>query len=299
MAHTDQTILVSNVSLPAGHHHLAAMVLEVTAPKAGNVHPQASFDDVTWLDFVSSAIVSSPILARAKELGVGQCVLQAVRATIDAAGSNTNLGMLLLLAPLGAAADMIHTQQVLDALDQQDAIAMYQAIALASPGGLGKAESGDVHDVAAGLCDPPGVIEAMTLAAGRDLIARQYTNDFADVRHLAGFLARAAAALPLDQAIVLGHLHQMARQPDTLIARKLGGTVADDAAVRAKAVLDADWPQGEHSHERFASLDHWLRDKSHQRNPGSSADLVAAALYMNLRNASITLPVRWLETISP
>ena len=77
----------------------------MTAPKPGNVHRGADFEDVTYVDFVQSAVVVGPILERAAELGVGRTVLEAVRATREAVGTNTNLGTLLLLAPLAAVPD--------------------------------------------------------------------------------------------------------------------------------------------------------------------------------------------------
>ena len=81
----------------------AACVMEATAPKPGNVHPGAAFEDVTYEDFVRSAEIVAPVLARAGELGVGWVMLEAVRATQAAIGRNTNLGIVRpLLAPLAA-----------------------------------------------------------------------------------------------------------------------------------------------------------------------------------------------------
>src|SRR5262245_13426217 len=80
----------------------AACVLEATARKAGNVHPQAAFADLTYHDFVVSADAIAPILARTRELGVGRAILEAVAATKGTVAANTNLGIILLLAPLAA-----------------------------------------------------------------------------------------------------------------------------------------------------------------------------------------------------
>lgn len=292
------------------HHSLAAMVLEVSAPKAGNVHKNAAFEDVTWLDFVTSAIVTSPILAQAHTLGVGRCILDCVKVTRQAVGSNTNLGMLLLLAPLNAAAGDAaavngprDVQRVLDALTQDDAELVYQAIALAKPGGLGKAAKGDVTRLQKNQ-PVPGLVEAMGLAADRDTVAKQYVNGFADVFEVAQNLAEAlslsatsASPLSLDEAIVLAHLQLMARVPDTLIARKLGKTVAQESALRAQEVLASNWPTGKTSQASFKSLDHWLRADGHKRNPGTSADLIAAALWVVLRQGKIQLPHRWRENL--
>jgi triphosphoribosyl-dephospho-CoA synthase len=110
-----------------------ALVLEVCARKAGNVHPLAMFEDCSWQDFVASAMVSAPILARAGDIGVGQAVLQSVIATQHVAQGNPNLGMLLLLAPLAAAGRPGRVNRVLETLTLDDAQAVYDAIALARP----------------------------------------------------------------------------------------------------------------------------------------------------------------------
>src|SRR5260370_31210191 len=80
----------------------AACVLEVAARKPGNVHPLRSFPDLTYRDFVLSADAIAPILARTAELGVGGAILGSVMATQRRVGRNTNLGVVLLLAPLAA-----------------------------------------------------------------------------------------------------------------------------------------------------------------------------------------------------
>src|SRR3954447_5546588 len=81
-----------------------ACVLEVSAEKPGNITPRHDFADTSYEDMLRSAIALRPELGRAAERGVGETVLAAVRATRRVAGSNTNLGIALLLAPLARAA---------------------------------------------------------------------------------------------------------------------------------------------------------------------------------------------------
>lgn len=271
---------------------VASMVLEVSARKAGNVHPQASFSDVTWQDFVLSAMVVAPILAHASQMGVGAAVLASVQATQQVTAGNPNLGMILLLAPLAAAGRPERVKQILDGLTLTDAKHVYRAIALAKPGGLGKAEKGDVT-----RGDVLPLAQAMQLAADRDLVARQYVNHYADVMHLAQLLDKASRRMPMDQAIVYTHLQQMALEPDTLIARKSGRDIASQAQQRAKQVLDARWPESKQAHQRFNALDRWLRSSSNKRNPGTSADLVAAALWVVLKQRGTTGPFAWRENL--
>lgn len=271
-----------------------ACLAEVTAPKAGNVHPGASFADVTWMDFALSAIAAAPALDRAARIGVGASVLQAVQATRAAIGGNTNLGMLLLLAPLCAVAADEPLERglprVLAGLTAADARDVFAAIRLANPGGLGRVERGDVHD-APNL----GLLEAMALAAGRDAIARQYVNGFAQVLGvIAPRLIKACRnGRTLQQAIVLVHLEQMADEPDSLIRRKCGEALATESAQRARAVLEAGWPDAPRGVELFAELDAFLRADGNHRNPGTSADLLAAGIFAACRQGELKVPWRW------
>lgn len=269
---------------------------EVLAPKAGNVHSEAAFDDLTWLDFVASAIATAPILDGAAEDGVGQTVLACVRATQEAVGSNTNLGIILLLAPLCAVPIEVTLvrgiHEVLAAMNDQDTRAVYEAIRLADPGGLGHAPEGDVHQV-----PTLGLIEAMKLTAGRDTLAQQYINDFHDV------IGRLAPRLsqrdqPLDRAIIRAHLEQMAHEPDSLIGRKCGEPTARASQDRAAAVLEAGWPDSPLAVKLFHELDAWLRAEGNRRNPGTSADLVTAGLFTALREGWIKQPFEWSLPVS-
>src|SRR5262249_3943909 len=127
----------------------AACILEVTARKPGNVHRFCDFDDVTYLDFILSAAAIAPVLETARQRRVGETVLEAVRATRQVASTNTNLGIVLLLAPLAAVPPeedvTTGVRRVLEGLDVDDARLVYQAIGLAAPGGLGETAEQDVR----------------------------------------------------------------------------------------------------------------------------------------------------------
>ena len=271
-----------------------ACLWEATAAKPGNVYRGADFDDLTYADFLASAAVIGPIIDRTPQIGVGATVLAAVEATRAAVATNTNLGMLLLIAPL-AAVDAaiplaIGIPRVLAELTDHDTEHVYAAIRVVQPGGLGKVDEADVNAA------PPAITltAAMQLAADRDLVARQYANDFADVFWLAdGIQAVVDNAQPLNDAIILGYLELLARQPDTLIARKCGPVVAEEASAHAAAVLAAREFGDEAYQDALADFDFWLRADGHRRNPGTSADLVAAALFVLLRDQRLNWPVRF------
>ncbi len=269
-----------------------ACIWEATARKAGNVHRFVDFTDTTYLDFLLSAAAIAPVLATARERPVGDTVLECVRATRRVVRTNTNLGIVLLLAPLAAVPEAEALRpgvaRVLVSLRVEDARQVYEAIRLAVPGGLGAAPQQDVRE------QPTLPLrDVMALAADRDLVARQYANNFTEVfdegvPRLRRDLDELGA---LEAALVRTHLYLMGRHPDTLIARKLGSAEAAESARRARAVLDAGWPQRPEGRDAFAAFDVWLREVGHQRNPGATADLVTACLFVALREGLIEVPL--------
>jgi len=282
------------MSLTTGQCATLACLLEVTAPKPGNVHRGADFEDLSFGDFLVAATMIGPPMAAAASQRVGQTVLESVKTTRAATGTNVNLGMILLLAPLAA---VPHSepldggvQRVLAGLSADDARDVYEAIRLAQPGGLGKAESHDVNDA-----PPSDLLVAMSMAADRDLVARQYANGYAEVLGviLPNLKASLVQGLSLPDAIVHLHLQTMSEFPDSLIGRKCGETVARQAADHARYVLSGGAPGDENYERGLADLDFWLRSDHHRRNPGTTADLIAASLFVALREGIIEQPIRW------
>ena len=275
-----------------GHLAQIACLLEATARKPGNVHRFADFDDCGYLDFALSAQAIGPVIDRVHELGIGRTILEGVRATRAVVSTNTNLGILLLLVPLAAVPPGIDLRtglkEVLRGTTVDDAKYVYEAIRLANPGGLGKVEE---HDVA----EEPVItlLEAMNLATKHDNIALQYATNYRHVFRvgLAELECALSRNLPLEAAIILAHLRLMAACPDSLIARKLGIEEALEASRRARFVFQTGWPTGEYAKTTLKVFDDWLRAEGHARNPGTTADLVAATLFAALRAGFIRLPL--------
>src|SRR3954453_1479665 len=197
--------------LTAGPAATLACLYEATARKPGNVHPGASFDDATtYAAFVASAVVIGPVMAHAQTVGVGQAVFESVRATRQAVNTNTNLGTILLLAPLAAVPAETRLTDgvgaVLDRMTEHDTRAVYDAIRLANAGGLGRTPEADVH------ADPPAgsrLLDVMRIAADRDLVARQYVSKFADVFTISASIEQSLAIYPsLETAIIRAYLKQ-------------------------------------------------------------------------------------------
>lgn len=274
-----------------------ACILEATARKPGNVHPHRGFDDSHYLDFVLSALLLDPLLnpAAIRTLGVGLAVRNAVADAVAVVGHNANLGMALLLVPLAADRDRDDPRaavgRVLRSLTVEDAESVYEAIRLARPGGLGTATEQDVS-----RRPTVTLLEAMRLAADRDAVARQYATDYADVfgPALPALGAAIAAGRPTELAIIHAHLVLMAERPDTLILRKCGPEVAAESARRAADVLGAGWPDAPGSVDELRAFDAWLRGDGRRRNPGATADLIAATLSVALRIGTID-PLRDLR----
>jgi triphosphoribosyl-dephospho-CoA synthase len=280
-------------SRSVGQSAALACLIEASAPKAGNVHPAASFTDMDFSDFLASALSFAPILDNTLQRGVGQTILDAVQATRQQLDVNTNLGTLLLLVPLSLAhqrsqslpsgrptAPQLQTSvhKVLMQLDARDAALVYEAIRMAKPGGLGQTKVHDVHRDA-----PKDLLEAMSLAAEVDAVARQYVNSFSDVcgplvNWLRSSLARGCNLL---DAVCEVQLRWLANRGDGLIVRKVGREIEAQAQQLADIALQ-EWLSSGTRGVGWVALDTFLRADGHRRNPGTTADLIAAALFVLL-----------------
>ena len=263
-----------------------ACLLEASAPKPGNVSPFASFRDATYEDFLASAAAIGPALAAAAERSLGATIRTAIEATARWAPSNTNLGLVLLLAPLARAALRPGDQPLraqlaatLAATTVADARDAYVAIRSVAPGGLGRASEQDVAGT------PTATLrDAMALARDRDAIAREYATDFETTFEIGAPGLRRALfdGLVWREAVVEVYLALLATSPDTHIARKLGTDAAVTVQRRARAVLTAGGVRTMAGRDATAALDRELRDEANTLNPGATADLTGAAIYVVL-----------------
>jgi len=254
---------------------------ELQAPKPGNVHVFADGHRMTADDFVRSAAAAAGPLTQ-PGAKVGQRILGAVEATKAAVATNTNLGIVLLCAPLAAAAAAEQEpsdlraalSRVLAGLDVEDAALAFRAITLASPGGLGTAPR---HDVRA-----PATISlraAMAEAAERDRIARQYVSDFEDIFVTGADALARARPLGRDRATTEVFLAFLSSFPDSHVVRKHGAAKAEEVrqlAQNFRASIPAAQPA-----QFMGNLLDWDRQlKLADINPGTSADLTVATLFV-------------------
>jgi len=266
-----------------------ACLAELDALKPGNVHRFADGHGMRVEEFEISALAAS-LLIGVEDLEVGQRIEAAVEATRDAVGQNTNLGIILLAAPLAQAALMggddslqDRLSRVLARLSVDDASAAYRAIRKAEAGGLGEVRA---HDVAA---EPMvTLLEAMRAAETRDRIAWNYTHDFVDVfalglSWLEGAERRWGDVRWITTYVYLGFL---AHIPDTLIERKLGAETASRVRDEARPIEAsfAECTSPEDMLGPLTAFDASLKQRG--LNPGTSADLTVATLFAKrLRDA--------------
>jgi triphosphoribosyl-dephospho-CoA synthase len=263
-----------------------ACLLEVSAPKPGNVSPGRHFADLSYEDFLTSAVAIGPAFTRVADQSVGATIRQAVEMTACWTKTNTNLGIVLLLAPLAKAAmtaggGELRTvlRRVLDDTTVEDARDVYAAIRRARPGGLGRSETQDV-------ASEPDVtlLEAMRLAADRDGIAREYETTFAvTFERGAPTLTRARAdGLLWSDAVVETYLSLLAHSMDTHIVRRTGAAAAERVSTLAREALEAGGVRSAAGRQAVEAMDGAVRDARNSNNPGTTADLTAAAIFVTL-----------------
>jgi triphosphoribosyl-dephospho-CoA synthase len=259
---------------------------------------------VRYEHFLASAAAIGGAFTGAGEHRVGETILLAARATSRWTRSNTNVGIVLLLAPLAAAAvagrpanegqpedrplpgELRESlRDVLAATTVDDARDVFAAIRLASPGGLGNAPAQDV-------AEEPTVtlLEAMQLAADHDGIAREYATTFASTFDVAvpALLRARADRLSWDDVVVETFMTVLASQPDTHIARRGGPELAADVSQRAAEVMRAGGIRTDEGRRALGYFDHSLRDPRNTGNPGTTADVTAAALFVALLQGAWT-----------
>jgi triphosphoribosyl-dephospho-CoA synthase len=294
---------MSSASSPERSAALAAIYRkacldELRAVKPGNVHIHGAGHGMTVAEFELSAEASvGPLCARGRP--IGRRILDAALATQRAVGCNTNLGILLLAAPLLAAAESASPGRlrralgtILEGTTVEDAIHAYDAIRLAGPAGLGTSAEQDV-------CNAPTIDlrGAMILAAERDRVARQYAVGYADVFDVGvDLLARARrAGVTQELATSRAYMALLAAFPDSHIARKFGAERAEAVRAEAEEIVVALRSAGQVERETALLLDFDRSLKARGYNPGTSADLTVASL-LALAIADMLDPVEKWQT---
>jgi triphosphoribosyl-dephospho-CoA synthase len=266
---------------------------EVRAPKPGNVNCFSDGHNMAVDDFIRSAHAIAPVMAR-PGLSVGERIVQAITATRTVVDCNTNLGIVLLYAPLCCAIEQcesfeqlsLQLQYVLNDLSVEDARLCYQAIRMAEAGGLGEQKDQDINQ------EPTvTLLEAMDMARDRDQIAFQYVSNFGDIWTIA--LPALTAALnsgeSVEWATAFAYLKLLSTTPDSLICRKQSVELAEAVTQRAKQFV-FEMKKNNKLDAYYTELTAWDNElKQKAINPGTTADLVAATLLLHAFQQRLSL----------
>ncbi len=288
------------------------MLLEVSASKPGNVTPTASFEGTRIEHFLASAVAAESSFEEAarrgiavsenklniSKVGIGGIIKEcAVDINAWQKGGNTLLGTVMLLVPVAVAAGMTQTEEnfsfnlsplrenlklAVESTTAEDAVNLYEAIDVAKPSGLNEASDLDVNDPASKariLEENISLFEVFKVAAGYDDICSEWVRNYPITFDLAyPYLTAQLKRGDLNMAVVHTFLKILSEHPDTFIARKAGVEQARQVSLGAKKALELGGLETSEGRKSVFELDRKLRESGNLLNPGTTADLTAAAL---------------------
>jgi len=289
-----------------------AILFEISADKPGNVNLITGFEGTRYEHFLASAVAATPWFELAAErgiavsqgrvqvsdVGVGRLIMECVR-DVNAwqKGGNTLLGTIILLSPIAVAAGMTSALKenvfeikmlrenlkcVTESTTSDDAVNIYEAIKIANPSGLGKAPELDVNDSSSLnriVKENISLYQIFQIASTYDRVCFEWVNNYPITFDVAyPYLMKQLKTGTINGAIIHTFLRILAEYPDTFIARKVGIEKAQEVSSDAKEILQLggiDTPEGK---KRLSEFDLKLRKDGNHLNPGTTADIIAAAL---------------------
>jgi triphosphoribosyl-dephospho-CoA synthase len=289
-----------------------AILYEVSGyPKPGNVHRTADFPKTTFEHYLASAVSITPSFRRAaeqgirvsegeidpSEVGIGSIIKDAVDRMLGSqSGGNTLLGAIILLAPIAAAAGMTKVfslprirkkiKVVVESTTPEDAVAVYDAIALVNPGGLNKTAELDVTDPNSKKKILDGgitLLETFKIASSYDSITSEWVNNYPITFDLGYpyFVSQLKETGDINTATVHAFMKILSEVPDTFISRKVGQSKAESISAEAKKVLNEGGLTTPLGRNLLLKLDGNLRDAKNDLSPGTTADITEAVLALN------------------
>jgi len=294
-----------------------AILFEVSADKPGNVGLTVGFEDTRYEHFLASAVAAAPFFELAAERGVavsygkiqidvvglGQIIKDCV-ANISAwqHGGNTLLGTVILFSPIAVAAGMTPTSEeyifeipklrenvrlIVESTTSEDAVNVYEAIKIANPSGLGKVPELDINDADSEnriLKENISLYQVFKIASDYDGVCSEWVNNYPITFDVAYpfLMNHFKETKDLNIAIIHTFLKVLAEYPDTFIARKVGKEKAREVSSIAKEVLNLGGLKTSKGRERLHEFDLKLRKSDSLLNPGTTADIIAAALALSI-----------------
>jgi triphosphoribosyl-dephospho-CoA synthase len=293
-----------------------AILLEVSAyPKPGNVHRTADFPETRYEHFLASAVAITPSFQKAaeqgirvsegkiipSEVGIGSIIKDAVdRMRTQQTGGNTLLGAIILLTPVATAAGMVNNQWsltklrenikvIIESTTPEDAVEVYDAIAVVNPGGLGNSPRLDVTDPTSKdkiLEEQVTLFETFKIASRYDSITAEWVNNYPITFDL-GYpylIKQLEKTRDINTATVHTFLKILTEIPDTFISRKVGLAKAESISAKAGHILKDGGLTTQQGRELLQKLDVELRDSAHELSPGTTADITEGVLAINNLN---------------
>ncbi len=262
-----------------------AMLFELSSsPKPGNVDRCHDFSDIGFNHFLISAVSAYPIFRKAAngEGSVGSLILEGVQAWKTwNLGSNTHFGSLVLMMPIAIAAGKpeelpAELASVLEKTTVTDAIDFYSAFEKAKARVI-EVDSFSLNDEnwRETVCESDKtLLELMRLSSMHDIVAREWASNYERSFLLAKRLEEQISRYGQNEGIVRTFLEALAEVPDSLICAKFGGNLAHKVSKRAgEALLDDTLGKARELDEDLLAAD---------INPGSTADIIAASLFIFL-----------------
>ncbi|MFC1486993.1 triphosphoribosyl-dephospho-CoA synthase [Thermoproteota archaeon] len=290
-----------------------AILLEVSGyPKPGNVHRTADFLSTTFEHYLASAVAIAPSFRRAAERGIkvsrGElnlsdvCIGSVIKDAVDRmlgsqGGGNTLLGAIIILVPIAVSAGMISSSfslsklrnrinVIVESTTPEDAVDVYDAIALVNPGGLNKSLKLDVMDQASKkkiLDEGVTLLDTFRMASSYDSIASEWVYNYPITFDLGYpyFVKQLEETGDINTATVHTFMKILAEIPDTFISRKVGQAKAESISVEARDVLNEGGLTTPLGRNLLLKLDSKLRDPNNDLSPGTTADITEAVLALN------------------
>jgi triphosphoribosyl-dephospho-CoA synthase len=249
--------------------------------KPGNVNLLSSHKDTKAQDYLDSAILSSKELFN-QNYSLGKRILESVNVTRSQVNVNTNLGIILLCAPvIQSYIDFNNLdlregiKKTLSTTSIKDTHDLCAAINISSPGGLGDR---DMYDTAS--YPNASIKEIMDYSQEYDRISYQYSHNFSDIFDFIipklEFLNQRYESLDISLSLLF--IEILAKIPDSHISRKFGDKIAKKTSNNAHDLLKI--LDREHDPDYLAkalnNLDYEYKKKG--INPGTTADLLVASL---------------------
>lgn len=296
-----------------------AILFEISADKPGNVNLTVGFEGTKYEHFLASAVAVAPSFESAAEKGItfsrGEISLKDLRlgeimkkCVIDVnawqGGGNTLLGTIILLSPIAVAAGMTsvtkgntsdirkvreNLKSVVEATTPEDAVDVYEMIRIAHPSGLNKAPELDVNDpssLSRIVKERISLLEVFKIASAYDNVCAEWVNNYPITFEVAyPYLTKQIAQNQnLNMAITHTFLKVLSEYPDSFIARKVGTERAAEVSAKAKEIIRLGGFQTPEGREAMRRFDSELRRSSNVLNPGTTADIIAAALALLVLN---------------